>query len=383
MSEHQQLLTLDEAAQRLAVSRSTVKRLVAFSQLPVVRLRGCVRVRPGDIAKLARGWDLQPVEGPEAGYQRAVDEYGKELMTLGRATQYVKIACQRLGAMGRECGWAKVGDVTQAGFERWRQGESKRLGPRTLNHYLRTLAGFLRWLVSRDVLERSPLKSVRIVREAGRERAPRRAFSDSELSALLGVMEVQHQRACLMAVLTGLRRTEIETLTWADIVLDERPFVRVRAENAKNAKVQPVPIPEQMAEELRQAQEEAQGYRVFETPKRYKFHGYLRKAGVERVTRDGRVDFHAFRHTYCTNLHRAGVPLHLAQRLMRHSDVRLTTQVYSDEGKLPMTEAAAMLPRVQFDLSGTNREPANGLSAGSSGRIRKGAGLCKGFISCS
>ena len=41
------------------------------------------------------------------------------------------------------------------------------------------------------------------------------------------------------------------------------------------------------------------------------------------------ADFHANRHTFITNLGRAGVPPKTTQELARHSDIRLTMNVYS------------------------------------------------------
>lgn len=35
------------------------------------------------------------------------------------------------------------------------------------------------------------------------------------------------------------------------------------------------------------------------------------------------------RHTYCTNLERAGVPINIASRLMGHSDISLTSKIYT------------------------------------------------------
>jgi len=57
-----------------------------------------------------------------------------------------------------------------------------------------------------------------------------------------------------------------------------------------------------------------------------------------------RVDFHALRKTYCTNLARAGVNPWIAMKLMRHSDIHLTTKVYTDAGKLPLRESLGRLP---------------------------------------
>ena len=49
-------------------------------------------------------------------------------------------------------------------------------------------------------------------------------------------------------------------------------------------------------------------------------------------------DFHALRYTFNTWLHTNGVPQRMAQELMRHSDRRLTDQVYLDSSLLPLQD---------------------------------------------
>jgi len=49
-------------------------------------------------------------------------------------------------------------------------------------------------------------------------------------------------------------------------------------------------------------------------------------AGIAKTHADGRtVDVHSLRHTFATLLSKAGVLPRMAQELMRHSDIRLTT----------------------------------------------------------
>jgi hypothetical protein len=56
------------------------------------------------------------------------------------------------------------------------------------------------------------------------------------------------------------------------------------------------------------------------------------------------ADFHANRHTFITNLGRAGVNPKTAQTLARHSDIRLTMNIYSHTDLLEKTEAVRRLP---------------------------------------
>src|SRR6185437_6217305 len=52
------------------------------------------------------------------------------------------------------------------------------------------------------------------------------------------------------------------------------------------------------------------------------------------------ADFHGVtRKTLCTRLHRNGVPLAVAMRIMRHTDARLTMVDYADDAQLSADEA--------------------------------------------
>jgi len=70
----------------------------------------------------------------------------------------------------------------------------------------------------------------------------------------------------------------------------------------------------------------------------------LQRAGIAKVDSQGRVvDFHSFRHTFCTNLHRAGVPQREAMELMRHNDPRLTANTYADASLFALRSAVEKL----------------------------------------
>ena len=59
-------------------------------------------------------------------------------------------------------------------------------------------------------------------------------------------------------------------------------------------------------------------------------HADLRRRGIEPIDDQGRVvDTHSLRHGYISALARAGVPIKVAQTLARHSDPKLTMNVYS------------------------------------------------------
>ena len=70
----------------------------------------------------------------------------------------------------------------------------------------------------------------------------------------------------------------------------------------------------------------------------------LKAAGIEPMV-DGRViDLHALRVTFITHLSLAGVPLTVAQKLARHSDPKLTSNVYTSLTLADLQKAVQSLP---------------------------------------
>ena len=64
------------------------------------------------------------------------------------------------------------------------------------------------------------------------------------------------------------------------------------------------------------------------------------------------ADFHSCRHLFITSLERAGISPKMAQKLSRHSDIRLTLQTYTHVELHDQTAAIRALPGPGEDVSG-------------------------------
>ncbi len=269
-----------------------------------------------------------------------------DLRAKGRNERYVKGIEHCLGELCSQCKWIFPQDVTADSFVKWRSSQVK--APKTLNEYLTSAKGFLNWLVAQGRMPTNPLASVRKVEMHGREVRPRRAYDDSEFGALLSVAGAQ-RIVYLTAALTGIRHGELKELRWGDInLVGEKPSVTVRASVSKNHKVACLPLYPAlvgMLKEFRPANAVA-GDLVFKglVPRSKIFNGHLKAARIAKVDSQGRVvDFHSLRHTFCTNLHRAGVSQREAMELMRHNDPRLTATTYTDASLLSLRSAVQKL----------------------------------------
>ncbi|MEE9369354.1 MAG: site-specific integrase [Pontiella sp.] len=264
----------------------------------------------------------------------------------------------RLKKMLRECGWNHLRDIDAPSFQEWRSQQSLSLNPKTLNDYLSVLNQFLNWLADNRFLESNPLAKVKRLQKRGRTTFTRRALPLPEIAKLLDAVKEKPTRraAYLAAIYTGLRRTELEKLEWGDVILDsDSPYLAVRASTTKSGKDATLPLHPALLQTLRALKpaEAKATDKVLTIPTIETYREDLKRAGIEYMnSRNEKADFHALRHTYGTLMQIAGVNPRTAQELMRHSDMKLTMQIYTDANLLPKVAAIHSLP----DL--TNVTPA-------------------------
>jgi integrase len=167
-----------------------------------------------------------------------------------------------------------------------------------------------------------------------------------------------------MMVLTGLRRGELADLRVCDLVLTAPlPCIDLPADVAKHRKAARILLREDLATELADWLQETgkSGVdTVFRVPVELVkiLKRDLELAGIAYRDEQGRtLDVHALRHTTATFMSRAKVPPAVAQRIMRHSDIKLTLQVYTDVQQLDEAAALAALPALarQDDSRGSGR----------------------------
>ena len=106
----------------------------------------------------------------------------------------------------------------------------------------------------------------------------------------------------------------------------------LRASATKNRQEATLPLPEGTVAALKALRGENQlpAVPVFPVvPTTAVLREDLTAAEIEAETDAGVVDLHALRVTFATLLARAGVPLVQAQQLLRHSDPKLTANVYT------------------------------------------------------
>ena len=170
------------------------------------------------------------------------------------------------------------------------------------------------------------------------------------MEAVVAVSGV-YRLALLTLYYSGLRTGELERLEWGDVIATARgTFVIPRASTTKNRKSALCALPGWFARELIEArpQSASVGDRVFtmdRIPSIWAYRTLLKRAGVPYKDDQGKqADRHALRRTTNTHLALNDVDPQVRQEIMRHSDIRLTLDVYTDKPMLPLVEAIEKLP---------------------------------------
>jgi integrase len=284
----------------------------------------------------------------------------------------------RVSTLLHDCNWKVAYNISADSFIGWRMRQKK--SARTLNHYLQAMISFLNWLERVGRIKGNPLKVVGKVDERGQSKRVRRAFTDDELRRLVdgsGLRGIVY----LVAARTGLRQEELRQLIWDDVRLDEAvPYVRIRVNCAKNKKEEQVLLLPEISEAL-QAHRPA-NYSptdlVFPSgvPHARRLRVDSERNGVAYRDDSGRyADFHALRYTWATFLQRHGVAQRFAMKLLRHSDIKLTAKLYTDESQLPIYDAIKALPRllghtqIRAQISGAGGRKAAKAGARNEGQV--------------
>ncbi len=201
-----------------------------------------------------------------------------------------------------------------------------------------------------------PLDDAQTVRRGARK-GERAAELRPEVVA--GLLELGHERMLIYRTFlsTGLRLGELQTLTVSrlDLTVGAESLV-LEAANEKNSAGSTIPLRADLAEDLRQWVAEkklAPSDLLFTVPDglRRILDRDMKAAGIPKRDERGRtVDVHAMRTTFGTLLSTTGTAPRTAQAAMRHSDITLTMNTYTDPKLLEVRQALERLQK--FAASG-------------------------------
>jgi integrase len=262
--------------------------------------------------------------------------------------RYCKRACE---AIKVKC----LADLDARRFEKYLvELVESGLSFRSRNIYLIRMKTFIKWAVSRGVLQSNPLDGMKTLPEAMDRREVSRALTPAEYRRLLEVPEDPHRRLYyLFAGRCGLRWGEISRLQHRDIDLSAG-WLTVRAEVSKSRRDDEMPLPADVVNAYRLLGHDGTGTgTIFEViPSMRQFRRDLEAAGIAYVTDRGKANRKCLRKTFGTHLALAHVDLQAAAKLMRHSDPKITMRLYTDPMLLDLRGAMESLSSVELPHAG-------------------------------
>ena len=148
-------------------------------------------------------------------------------------------------------------------------------------------------------------------------------LNTDEIKKLLAVINlIDFRELILFYLYTGCRRNEALNLKWSDINMNRR-VIPIR--KTKGRKDREIPISHNLMEVLKARAERikpATNDSVFAYHPHYvthKFKKFLELAGIEK-----QASIHTLRHTFASHLVMNGVDLYTVQKLLGHSDLKVT-----------------------------------------------------------
>lgn len=196
--------------------------------------------------------------------------------------------------------------------------------------------------IDNELISRNPARNV--TKPSGTKET-RRSLTNDEREAFLEAIEDPKYLPFAFMYYCGLRPSEARDIKESDIVeINGFKTLNVRGTKSVNA-VRSIPIPNNLSrliqKSLKSKFRASQGYICKLNT------GAMRDRWLKlRVAIKAHPDLvpYCLRHTYCTDLQRKGVDVRIAQKLMGHSTIDLTSTIYShlDEDLFTITAKALL-----------------------------------------
>lgn len=200
-----------------------------------------------------------------------------------------------------------------------------------------------------------------------------RSLTDEEREHILAFAEKHHAGLWIKTLLyTGMRPGETRALDWRHVDFEKRLIHIEQAMKAHTkiigmpksaAGVRDIPIPDKLYAVLMGAKSEpfepvfkqpTTGKRHTKTSMRYLWGNFKRLLDISLGAKVYHSEIkisalapdlvpYCLRHTYCTDLQDAGVPINIARYLMGHSDISMTAKIYTHTTEKAIQDAAELI----------------------------------------
>jgi integrase len=248
------------------------------------------------------------------------------------------------------------------------------LSPKSKTHVRSLMHGLVEFAMWAGMLDisRNP---VSLVRNIGATRKVRtaRSLTVEQFHALLKELQEPFATMALISVCLGLRISETLELQWADVDwLGSRLSVRrgivnqIVGDVKTQGSAKTFNLAAELLERLKSWKQSSQFSEaedwIFASPFKlgrlpYSYTGIRQE--LEKASRAagiGHISSHAFRHTYRSWLDAVKTPIAVQQKMMRHTDIRTTMNVYGDVVTDEMSTAGLKVAELAFQSNGAQAE---------------------------
>jgi integrase len=257
----------------------------------------------------------------------------------------------------------KLSSVRTVDVEAWLDG--LKLAPASRTKIKSTFSVLYSHAIRHQWLTFNPISKVRTSSKRLREKD---VLSPEEFQNLVAQLSIRDRAMVMLAGSTGLRRSEMIALTWADVdkttmeVNVLRSCVRNRfGETKTECSRRPVPLHPVVLVALLEWREESQ----YKEPTDFLFPS-VRLNGTKPLSPDSllkrsirpalkragilgkQIGWHNFRHSLATNLRAMGVDVKVAQELLRHANSRTTLDIYTRAVSQQKRDANAQVVRMML-----------------------------------
>lgn len=267
-------------------------------------------------------------------------------------------------------GTVSINDLQPREVELWLR--SLALAPKSKAHIramLRIIVDFAMWAGVMSV-SRNPIELV-VVKGATRRTKQPRSLTVAEFHKLTAELAEPSKTMAQLAVSFGLRVSELLALQWRDVdwlnakLTIDRAVVMQNVDEVKTvASRKQMAIASELLDVLKQWHQQtefsgpndwifASSVKLGRLPISYPWYERQLKAAAVRAG-IGAIGTHAMRHTYRSWLDAVGTPIAVQQRMMRHTDIRTTMNIYGDVVTDEMSEAHSKV--VGLALNGVQTE---------------------------
>jgi integrase len=273
-------------------------------------------------------------------------------------------------------GDTRIQDVQPRPVELWLR--ELPLSPKSKTHVRSLMHGLVEYAMWAGMLEvsRNPIS---LVQNKGASRRVRKARSltAEQFHALLKELHEPFATMALLCVCLGLRISEALALRWSDVdwlgsrLSIRRGIVQQQVAECKTVgSAKTLALADDLMLRLRAWKQASQfsesGDWVFASPFNigrlpYSYTGTRCEiARAAEAAGIGHVSTHAFRHTYRSWLDAVKTPIAVQQKMMRHTDIRTTMNIYGDVVTDEMSTASLRVAELAFRGNGAQPERESG-----------------------